>query len=354
MHIQRKPFRGLVVAGVVYSLALSPALSAQQAVPEAAQTRTQESGVLVVLNGPAAEAVLLDPSQNRVLARFPTGPNPTGVALSPDGRFAYVTSYGWDPDGGGGGASDAGVTVLDLERRQVHTVFQPGDYRNLGGIVVGEGGERLWMTSQAEEGVVELDAQTGEVKMLWKTGHAVSDEVTVSHDGRRVYVSNTDSDQITIIDRITVVPSRIATGRGPTGLALSPDGRELWVANTGDNTISLIKGRRRPKETQRFPSGGVAPIRISFHEGRGEAWISHRDSRTVTILDATSHEVIGEISLDGEPHTVTFSSDGHHAYVSSPGGNRVFVVDVESRAPVDAIEAGSRPSGLAWSRHGSP
>lgn len=348
MHIKRKAFIG-VAAGVAYALAGVPALDAQES-SVAPGPRSQESGALVVLSGTGAEAVLIDPIHNRVLARFPTGPDPQGVALSPDGRFAYVTSYGWDP----AGASSAGVTVLDLERRQVHAVYQPGDYRNLGGISVGEGGERLWMTSEAEGGVVELDAHTGEVKMLWKTGSPISDDVTVSPDGRRVYVSNTESNEITIIDRITVVPSRIATGQGPTGLALTPDGRDLWVANGGDNTISLIKGRRRPKEVDRFPSGGLEPVRVSFHEGRNEAWVSNRGSRTVTILDATSHEVLGEIALQGEPRSVTFSNDGHHAYVSSPLSHQVFVIDVAARGMIEAIEAGSGPSGLAWSRHGNP
>ncbi len=348
MHINRKAFIG-VAAGVAYVLAGAQALNAQ-GTSVAAELRSQESGALVVLSGTGAEAVLIDPIHNRVLARFPTGPNPRGVALSPDGRFAYVTSYSWDP----AGTSSAGVTVLDLESRQVHAVFQPGDYRNLGGITVGTRGQRLWMTTEPEGGVVELDAHTGEVKMLWKTGSAISENVTVSHDGRRVYVSNTESNAITIIDRITVVPSRIATGQGPTGLALTADGRDLWVANSGDNTISLIKGRRRPKEVDRFPSGGIEPVRVSFHPGNNQAWVSNRGSRTVTVLDATSHEVLGEIALGGEPRSIRFSSDGHHAYVLSPVSQQVFVIDVATRRMIEAIEAGSGPSGLAWSRHGNP
>ncbi len=209
------------------------------------------------------------------------------------------------------------------------------------------------MISQAEGGVVELDAHTGEVKMLWKTGGASVDAVAVSHDARRVFVSSTESDEVTIIDRLTVVPTRVATGRRPTGLAVTPDGRELWVANSGENTISVIKGIRRPREIERFPSGGMEPVKISFHAGRNEAWISNRGSRTVTVLDVASAAQVAEISLPGEPHTVTFSNDGHHAYVSSPGGHQVFTIDVESRALIGSLDTGSRPSGLAWSRHGN-
>ncbi len=152
MQTSGKPFI-LIVASLLLSMSVAQGAAAQETGRSDADLRVQEPGALVVLSGTASEALLLDPLSNRVLARFPTGPDPQDVALSPDGRFAYVTSYGWEPSataspaaGGGGAASlgaptnARGVTVLDLVRREVHAVFQPGEYRRLGGIAVGEGG----------------------------------------------------------------------------------------------------------------------------------------------------------------------------------------------------------------------
>jgi YVTN family beta-propeller protein len=321
-----------------------------------------DPGAIVVLTG-GAEALLIDPVSRQILDRFPTGPDPRGIALSPDGRYAYVTSYGWQPGGhragdetetvygaaavAAMGPDSRGVTVLDLDQRAVHAVFQPGMYRNLEGIRVGNDGERLWMTAAADSGVVELSAHTGEVHMLWKTGGANASTLTVSRDNRRIYVANTGSDLLTMIDRVTVVPQQVRTGREPVGLALSNNERELWVANRGDHTISVIDTRRL-REVASFPSGGQGPTQLAFHPSGHEVWIINRGSRDVTVLDVVSAAVLATIPVDGDPGSIAFSADGKLAFVSDSGRNTVDVIDVVARRVIEVLEAGASTGGMAW------
>ena len=341
-------------------------LRAQGAPPPA--STGWRAGTLVVVSGGAAEALLFDPASGRLLGRFPTGPDPREVALSPDGRYAYITSYGWMPGaadpgaegegarygavgGRGLGLDSHGVTVLDLAERRVHAVFRPGQYRHLGGIRVGDDGQRLWVTTQADSGIVELDARTGEVKMLWKTGGADPGTLTITRDSRRIFVANTGLDCVTMIDRVTVVPQRIATGRGPRGLALSHDESELWVANSGDNTVSVISTRRL-REVASFPSGGREPIRLQFHPDGHEVWISHRSSQELTVLDVASAAVLARIPIEGDPRSIAFSDDGALAFVSVPRRHRVDVIDVATRAVIGSLDEAIAPTGLAWSGRG--
>jgi len=339
-------------------------VQAQAAAPVALSSGSD--GTLVVVSSDAAEALLIDPATGWLLGRFPTGPDPREVALSPDGRYAYVTSYGWIPgpevreaSGGEGarygavtgrglGSESRGVTVLDLVHRRVHAVFQPGQYRRLQGIRVGEDGRRLWMTAAADSGIVELDARTGEVMMLWKTGGADPSTLTLTRDSRRIFVANTGSHSVTMIDRVTVVPHRIETGPGPRGLALSHDESELWVANTGDNTVSVIDTRHL-REAARFPSGGREPIRLEFRPDGREVWVSHRGSQELTVLDVASAAVLFHIPIAGEPRSLTFSDDGTLAFVSVPGRHRVDVVDVATHEVVGSLDEAADPAGLAWS-----
>lgn len=325
-------------------------------------------GTLVVVSGTADEALLIDPDSRRVLGRFPTGPDPREVAVSPDGRYAYVTSYGWVPESDGIDASadgpDAsdgdmalsspdsrGVTVLDLVQRRVHATFQPRDYLNLEAIRVAADGRRLWMTS-SQGGVVELDAFTGEVKMLWQTESAEPGTLTVTRDSRRVYVANTDADHVTMIDRVTVVPQRVRTGSRPQGLDLSNDQRELWVANSGDHTISVVNTRRL-KEEVRFPSGGTGPTRLRFNPAGNEVWVSHRGTQEVVVLDVASAAVIARIPIDGEPRSLAFSDDGKRVFVSVPSRHRVDVIDVSDREVIGSLDGARGPAGVAWSGRGT-
>ena len=324
-----------------------------------------DTGALVVLSGGGAEALLIDPATRTILGRFPTGPDPREVAVSPDGRYAYITSYGWQPtravrtgDRGEGIAywdaasrdiatSGRAVTVLDLAERSVHAVFQPGTYRNLQGIRVGKDGRRIWMTAEQDSAIVEVDAATGDVLMLWKTGGANPNSLTITRDNRRLFVANSGSDYLTMIDRVTVVPSRITTGPNPEGLALSRAEKELWVANGGDHTISVIDTRRL-REIARFPSGGSGPTRVAFNPAGNEVWVSHAGSREVVILDVVSAAILDRIPFDAEPRSIAFSASGAAAFVSAPQRHQVYVIDAGTREIVDTLEAGSLPSGIAW------
>lgn len=324
-----------------------------------------DAGALVVLSGGAAEALLIDPATRSVLGRFPTGPDPREVAVSPDGRYAYVTSYAWQPtrqvrtgDRGEGIAywdaassdiatSGRAVTVLDLADRSVHAVFQPGTYRNLQGIRVGKDGRRIWMTAERDSAIVEVDATTGDVLMLWKTGGADPSSLTVTRDNRRLFVANSGSDYLTMIDRATVVPSRITTGRNPEAIALSQGEKELWVVNRGDHTITVIDTRKL-REVASFPSGGTGPTRLAFNPAGNEVWVSHAGSRDVVILDVVSAAVLDRIPFDAEPRSIAFSASGAAAFVSAPQRHQVYVIDTGTREIVDTLDAGSHPSGVAW------
>ncbi|MDX1393534.1 MAG: YncE family protein [Gemmatimonadota bacterium] len=335
------------------------------AVPYDARAQTPAAGVdgtLVVVSGGQAEALLIEPGSRRVLGRFPTGPDPRGVALSPDGRYAYVTSYGLSV-GGADAASGSpsldgaattpgagGVTVIDIAERRLHAVFDLGEYTNFDHVRVGSRGRKLWMTS-TDDGIVEMDTQTGKVTMLWKTGGIDASTLTLSPDDRLVYVTNAGSDEVTVIDRVTVVPTSVRVGDRPEGIQLSSDGRELWVANSGDNTITILKARRLD-HVATFESGGIQPTQLTFHPAGYEVWVSHRGSREVTVIDRASAGIIGRVSIEGEPSAIAFSQDGEIAYVSVPGSHRVVVVDVRTREVIDSLDAGQTPMGVAWSWQG--
>ncbi len=187
--------------------------------------------------------------------------------------------------------------------------------------------------------------------MLWKTGAAMSHTVVTGPENRRVYVANGSSGSITVIDRITVVPTRIKTGRGPEGLALSPDGSELWISNRGDHSVMIIDTGSL-EEIARFPSGGLDPVRLGFHPEGTEVWVVNRQSRNIAVLDVASAALLQTIELAVEPRSIAFSADGQRAFVSSPSSGEVYTIDVASREVIASFRSGSAPHGLVWSGWG--
>jgi YVTN family beta-propeller protein len=65
--------------------------------------------------------------------------------------------------------------------------------------------------------------------------------VTVSTDGSRIYVTNTQSDNVSVIDVaqqkvISIVP----VGGYPEGISFDHANQRVYVANWFDNTVSVI------------------------------------------------------------------------------------------------------------------
>lgn len=298
---------------------------------------------LVVVNSRSSEAAVIDPETQEILARLPTGPQPRQVATSPDGRFAYVASAIASQFGGSGEA----VTVLDLVGHSVVNSYTI-DYGDLHDIRVSRDGLRLWLTAEADSGIVELDAATGQLLMLWKTGGAKSHTLVATPNNRKLYVANANSDSVSVINRQTTVAGRIPTGAEPEGLDVSPvGGKWLWVANRGDNTLTIINTRKDRREAT-LDSGGEDPIRVRFRPDGHEVWVSNRTSKTVTIFDAYSRELLGSVELAIQPWDIVFSADSRRAFVSAPEQNEVHIVDVATREVVGSFYAGAQPLGMAW------
>lgn len=320
---------------------------------------------LVVLDRAHDRALLVDPSTRAVLARVPTGLAPHELSVTGDGRHAYVANYGvdeGDPAGPGFGAAsppEGSVTVLDLQTGSVVRTLRPfrvaagrvmdAPFRRMHGVQVAVDGGRLWLTAEADSGVVEMDARTGEVLMLWKTGAGMSHTLVGSSGGRKLFIANRWSDSVTVIDRLTVTAHRIPTGRRPEGLALSPSSRELWVGNRGDHTITVIDARAQ-RRVATFDAGGLDPVRLTFRPDGSEVWVANRESRELAVFDARSRELVDRLPLEVEPLALQFAPDGQRLYVTAPEAGRVLVVDARRRHLLDSFETGGSPDGLAWSR----
>ena len=162
-------------------------MHARLALPSALLAATLTLGIpavsadlLVVLNKSDHEAVLVDPGTLKPVAKLSTGRGPHEVAVSPDGRLAYVSNYGmYGVFREGQRVNEPGNTlsVLDLEKRTVRDTFDLGSYAKPHGIAVSRDGKHLWVTCEDSQAVLELDAATGKVLNAWKTGQETSQRV---------------------------------------------------------------------------------------------------------------------------------------------------------------------------------
>lgn len=312
--------------------------------------------LLIVLNKSDHEAALVDPATLRTVAKLPTGRGPHEVAVSPDGRLAYVSNYGMYAVFREGERRDEPgntITVLDLSARAVKDTFDLGEYTKPHGIVVSRDGRRLWVTCEGAQSVVEMEAATGKILAAWKTAQEISHMIVSGADEGKLFVSNIRSGSATMIDRASGQVTSVPTAAGAEGIDRSHDGREVWVTNRSDSSISVIDAASGTV-VAKIASGGDMPIRVKFSPDGTQALVSNAKSNAVTVLDARSRQVIATIAVGAMPVGIQMSPDGKRAYVANTNDDLITVIDMASRKVVGTFTTGNEPDGMAWAMEIAP
>jgi YVTN family beta-propeller protein len=298
------------------------------------------------------QLALVDPATEKVILKLPTGLGPHEVAVSPDGRTAYVSNFGrYSVYPAGDTEHDkAGntITVIDLVERKVKATFDLGTHTGPHGMIVSHDGKLLWTTSETPQAVLELDAATGKILHVWNTTQVRSHMIVVTPNETKFYVTNTVSGSVSAIDRTTGEVKVLATGPGTEGIAISPDGKEVWAASRLDDKISIIS-TATDTIVAAFPSGGKGPKRMDFTPDGTQVWVTNPSSNQTTVFDARARELLASLTLAKSPSGVYISSDGHHAYITNANANELTFIDVASRKIVNTMPIGTDPDGVAWS-----
>lgn len=302
------------------------------------------SGRLVVLNKEDATLVTVDPATRKILGTVATGEGPHEVAVSEDGRTAFVGNYGAQTPG-------STISVIDLASMKELRRVDVGPLRRPHGVFVAAG--KLYYTSETNRILARLDPATYRTDWLFGTGQAGTHMVWVNKDATRMYACNIGSDSMTIVERganplawnATVVP----VGKGPEGFDVTPDGRELWAAHSRDGGVSIVDLNQK-KVVQTLDLQTKRSNRLKFTPDGKLALISDLDAGEVLVVDVASRKVTTRIPLGRMVEGILMQPDGARAYVAVNGDNHVAIVDLKTLAVIGRIETGRGPDGMAWIR----
>jgi len=338
-------------------LASALALAATAVAAEA----TPRNALLATSKGNHTLAII-DPSSDRVIAKMPIGPDPHEVIASADGRFAYVSNMG-------GNSSFHRIDVLDLTGQRALEPMDTGPLTGLHGLVFSNG--KLWFTAQGAMAIARLDPPSRQVDWIMGTGQSWTHMLVLTPDEKRIYTTNVMSGSVSIFDlrpapapafgpppgaptsnanttRPSVwVHTLVPTERGAEGVDLSPDGKELWTASSGSGQVYVIDTAAM-KVAQVLDAKAVGANRVKFtHDGR---WvlISSLRSGDVLVYDAKARTESKRLHVGTGCAGVLVAPDDKRAYVACTSDNSVVVLDLHTWVPVDHIDVGPQPDGLAW------
>lgn len=174
----------------------------------------------------------------------------------------------------------------------------------------------------------------------------------VSVGTRTVYVVNEDDDTVSVIDGIAKsLIASIPVGKWPHYIALDPAGKRAYVTNGESNNISVID-----TATHRVVSTieGIYsdPQQIAIHPAGRFAYVPCYDTADLHVVDLTQSRINASIHVGEGAHSIALSSDGRRVYVVSLRDPQAMVIDTTINKVVATFTVGEGACGIAVSLDG--
>lgn len=142
---------------------------------------------------------------------------------------------------------------------------------------------------------------------LFPPRYRTPQELAVSPDGRRLYVTARDGDALLVVDLAAGrVAREVAVGRQPNGLALAADGATAYVANEGSGTVSRVNLESLAVEAE-VPAG-VRPTGVALVPD-GRLFVTNWASHDVSLFDLSGKES-RRLTAGSHPNRMALSGDG--------------------------------------------
>jgi YVTN family beta-propeller protein len=225
-------------------------------------------------------------------------------------------------------------------------------------IAITPDGSRAYVTNSDSDSVSVINTQTstaiGSIPLAVGAGPV---GIAITPDGSRVYVANDGLDSVSVINTQTnAVVGSIPVPAGATWIALTPDGSRAYVANAliAGGFVSVINTQTNTVVGSTIPVG-LSPSGIAITPDGGRAYVANETSNSVSVINTQTNSVVGSVPGISFPQAIAITPDGSRAYVASVGGaNTVSVIDTRTNTTLGIpIPVGDTPRGVAVIPDGS-
>lgn len=257
--------------------------------------------VLVTIEGgKTGELVWIDPVKDVVTRRLSIGPAPNQLAVTPDGKFAYVP------------VNNGTWEVIDLKEAKIVERIKTGGRPH--NTLCSADGKFMYLAPMGN---------TREVTIVEVAGHKVVGTIRFGESVRPVALSRDGTKFFANVDKLIGFEMADIAAR---------------------KVLARVEAELTPEQKNKTSRSHGLCLR----PGDQEIWNCDVEHFEVQIFDLTgpSPKQRGKIDMGGQVYWLTFSPDGKHAYVSVRSKGQIAVVDTTSRQITAHIQAGQEPKRL--------
>lgn len=338
---------------------------------------------LLTANQTSNSVSLVDTAAGKVLAEITTGEKPAGVAMTRDGKLGAVTHwYGYDLvllEVGPDALTEAGRVEVGPEPR---------------GVVLSADGRWAFVAVGVANEVVKVDVTGRTIAGRLEVGREPRG-LALTADGRTLVVGNSRGQSLSVVDveSWSVVRTVAIESANLRQVAVGPDDRHAYVATMKNRGFATTKnnidqGWVLGQRVTRIDLAGSSDYESLALDPRGKASSDvhgvalNGDGSSLAVSCGGTHEVLlfrmaerdlpwrlngsrdlipaellredgryRRVAVGGRPTELAFAPDGKTLFVANYLGDSVQVVDAERGELVRTIPLGA-PSELSLARRG--
>ncbi len=281
-----------------------------------------------------AGAVGFYDGSGRRVAGVKVGEYPHEVVFSPDRRFAYVSDNGilWMTYAGAGGNT---ISIIDLKTRTKAGVIDLGENRRPHGMAVDPRSGRLVVTTENPDGLLLVDPEQRKVLGRFDVKGEDPHMVMLGRNAEWAYVSNATSNTLAAIHLASGNVTLIPVGARPQGGFMSRNGKRIYLTNSDGNSISIIDTDF--KKVTGTIATGKGPGRVIVTPDAKTLIYNLQPGEAVGFADLATRRETGQVALGGKPLSLTMSPDGKYAFAGVQDQDKIFVISVAERKIVKVI-----------------
>lgn len=157
-------------------------------------------------------------------------------------------------------------------------------------------------------------------------GIAGAPGMTIPSSLKRIYVLNSSSNNISVIDGETnSFIGNVIVGSGPFGIGVNPMTNRIYVANFGSNNVSVIDGNSNTIITT--ITVGTNPVGVGVNPQTNRIYVTNRGGHNVSVIDGFTHVVVATIPAGSSPEGVNVNPATNRIYITNHGSTNVSVIN---------------------------
>jgi DNA-binding beta-propeller fold protein YncE len=300
---------------------------------------------LVVVEQGAGRVTLIDGATGATRGSVKIGSDPHEVAVSRDGRRAYVSNFGLSDKDRAVGIAGESVSVVDLttmtEVRRLDTLPHKAPH----GVKIRPGtSDHVYANVEEGDLMLVFDGATGKVLRQFAVPHDTHNFV-FSPAGNDLFLMAAASGVWRVDPATGATRSHFTSASAIRGLAWTADGAHLLAS--GKNELLWLDPATLAV-TRRITDLGVGQILYSAMTPDSKYVLAPcAFDQKVLVIDVARGAAVATLATGKDPIAVQIAPDGRHAYVSNASDDHLSVIDLDG-FNVRPFGVANMPNGLTF------